>query len=87
MACMILDNYADFLRIHLTRLIAYAESSDVNLQREVAEKIANEAVKSVRQVQVVEFGGLKLLIPLTKSMDPEVKRSDIYSYMHMLIDT
>ena len=69
-----IDNYADFLRVHLTRLIAYAESSDVTLQREVAEKIANEAVKSVRQVQIVEFGGLKLLIPLTKSVDAEVQR-------------
>lgn len=33
------------LRIHLSRLIAYAESADVTLQRQVAEKLANEAVR------------------------------------------
>jgi hypothetical protein len=33
------------LQVHLTRLIAYAESADVTLQREVAERLANEAVK------------------------------------------
>ena len=55
MVCMILDSQVDFLRIHLTRLIAYAESSDVNLQQRW-QKIANEAVKSVRQLQVVKFG-------------------------------
>jgi hypothetical protein len=35
----------DALRVHLSRLIAYAESADLYLQREVAEKLANEAVK------------------------------------------
>lgn len=35
----------DVLRVHLSRLIAYAESADLYLQREVAEKLANEAVK------------------------------------------
>ena len=126
------DDYTNFLRVHLTRLIAYAESTDVVLQREVAEKIANEAVKPIRQVrmrsplsfvflllnhfiiharppayllshytyiyinfpfylfmlidflffllnvlctfqvQIVEYGGISLLVPLTKSSDPEV---------------
>lgn len=64
------------LQVNLSRLIAYAESADVKLQREVmqlcdktsmpvfcvtvlvsplkqvAEKLANEAVKSNRQVQL-----------------------------------
>jgi len=44
------ESYTDFLRTNLTRLIAYAEGSNVYLQREVAEKLANEAVKPIRQV-------------------------------------
>lgn len=55
-------------------MIVYAESADVRLQREVAEKLANEAVKPNRQKQIVEYGGLRLLVPLTKSTDPEVQR-------------
>jgi hypothetical protein len=55
-------------------MIVYAESADVRLQREVAEKLANEAVKPSRQKQIVEYGGLRLLVPLTKSTDPEVQR-------------
>lgn len=35
----------DELRSNLTRLIAYAKSADTTLQRQVAEKLANEAVK------------------------------------------
>ena len=33
------------LRVNLQRLIAYACSADTALQREIAEKLANEAVK------------------------------------------
>lgn len=33
------------MRTHLQRLIMYAQSADTGLQREVAEKLANEAVK------------------------------------------
>jgi hypothetical protein len=33
------------MRVHLSRMIAYAESADVQLQRQVAERLANEAVK------------------------------------------
>jgi hypothetical protein len=36
---------SDTLRVDMSRLIAYAESADVSLQREVAESLANEAVK------------------------------------------
>lgn len=68
------DEYIQQLRVNLSRMIIYAESADVSLQREVAEKLANEAVKSNRQVQIVEYGGLQLLVPLTKSTDPEVQR-------------
>lgn len=46
----------------------------VKLQREVAEMLANEAVKPARQKQIVEYGGLKLLVPLTNSRDVEVQR-------------
>lgn len=59
------DEYIQQLRVNLSRMIIYAESADVSLQREVAEKLANEAVKSNRQVQIVEYGGLQLLVPLT----------------------
>ena len=46
----------------------------VKLQREVAEMLANEAVKPARQRQIVEYGGLRLLVPLTRSEDTEVQR-------------
>lgn len=68
------DDYIRQLRVNLSRMIVYAESADLSLQREVAEKLANEAVKPNRQVQIVEYGGLRLLVPLTKSPDPEVQR-------------
>lgn len=68
------ENFLNILRIQLSRLIVYAESADVTLQREVAEKLANEAVHTDRQEKIVEYGGLKLLIPLTQSKDVEVRR-------------
>ena len=52
------EGLTDTLRTHLTRLIAYAESADVSLQQEVAEKLANEAVKPERQQQIVEVSWL-----------------------------
>jgi hypothetical protein len=60
------------LRANLQRLIMYAQSADEVLQREVAERLANEAVKPSRQVQIVQLGGLQLLLPLTRSADTEV---------------
>jgi hypothetical protein len=74
------------LRLNLVRLIAYAESADVRLQREVAEKLANEAVKPERQVQIVELGGLKLLIPLTKSSDNEVQRLSAHALANLSVN-
>lgn len=43
------DNLTEALRSNLTRLIAYAKSADPGLQRQVAEKLANEAVKRERR--------------------------------------
>lgn len=39
------DAFTEALRVNLQRLIVYAKSADTSLQREVAEKLANEAVK------------------------------------------
>lgn len=74
------------LRVNLSRLIAYAESADTSLQREVAEKLANEAVMPARQVQIVEYGGLKLLIPLTQSTDPEVQRLAAHALANLSVN-
>ena len=52
----------------------------------VAEKLANEAVKPDRQKQIVEFGGLKLLVPLTKSADPEVQRLAAHALANLSVD-
>jgi hypothetical protein len=71
------DSDAEFtktLKANLQRLIMYAQSADVVLQREVAERLANEAVKPSRQVQIVQLGGLQLLLPLTRSLDSEVRK-------------
>lgn len=112
------------LQVHLSRLIVYAESADVKLQREVilfvveyfmhflllivslmmfllcsccvffflnrgtkvAEKLANEAVKPARQVQIVEYGGLKLLVPLTRSTDIEVQRLAAHALANLSVN-
>lgn len=74
------------MQVNLSRLIVYAESADVTLQREVAEKLANEAVKPNRQVQIVEYGGLKLLIPLTRSVDQEVQRLTAHALANLSVN-
>lgn len=53
---------------------------------QVAEKLANEAVKSNRQVQIVEYGGLKLLVPLTKSVDQEVQRLAAHALANLSVN-
>jgi len=68
------EAFSETLRTHLSRLIVYAEGSVPELQRDVAEKLANEAVKPERQAQIVELGGLRLLLPLTNSPDLEIQR-------------
>lgn len=58
------DSLSDALRSNLTRLIAYAKSADPDLQRQVAEKLANEAVKC--EFSQIFHGRLKnqsLLVP------------------------
>lgn len=75
------------LQTNLSRLIAYAESADPALQREVAEKLANEAVNPARQVQIVEYGGLKLLIPLARSSDIEVQRLSAHALANLSVNS
>lgn len=75
------------LQVNLSRLIAYCESAEINLQREVAEKLANEAVKPARQVQIVQYGGLKLLVPLTKSTDREVQRLAAHALANLSVNS
>lgn len=48
--------------------------------------MANEAVKSARQVQIVEFGGLRLLVPLTKSTDEEVQRLAAHALANLSVN-
>jgi hypothetical protein len=42
------------LRLNLSRLIVYAENADVKLQREVAEKLANE-VQTEEDNAIINF--------------------------------
>jgi hypothetical protein len=79
------DEYVQQLRVNLSRLIVYAESADHTLQREVAERLANEAVKPSRQAQIVEYGGLRLLVPLTKSTDAEVQRLSAHALANLSV--
>ena len=52
----------------------------------MAEKLANEAVRPARQVQIVEYGGLKLLIPLTRSTDQEVQRLAAHALANLSVN-
>lgn len=52
----------------------------------MAEKLANEAVKPARQVQIVQYGGLRLLVPLTKSMDVEVQRLAAHALANLSVN-
>ena len=53
---------------------------------QVAEKLANEAVNPKRQVQIVEYGGLRLLVPLTKSTDPDVQRLAAHALANLSVN-
>jgi hypothetical protein len=68
------DEFSEALRTNLPRLFAYAKSLDTKTQMMVAERLANEAVISKRQAEIVALGGLTLLVPLARSRDPEVQR-------------
>ena len=74
------------LQINLSRLIAYAESADVTLQREVAEQLANEAVNPKRQVQIVQYRGLQLLVPLARADDTEVQRLAAHALANLSVN-
>ena len=74
------------LRTQLRQLIHYAKGADTSLQREVAEKLANEAVKPERQVQIVELGGLELLLPLVASTDHEVQRLAAHALANLSVN-
>ena len=75
------------LKLNMSKMIAYAQSADVKLQREVAELLANEAVNSDRQVQIVEYGGLGLLVPLTKSKDDDVQRLSAHALANLSVNS
>eukprot|EP00948_MAST-09A_sp_MAST-9A-sp1_P002024 g2024.t1 len=74
------------LRENFRTLFIYAKSEDASMQRLVAEQLANEAVNGERQRQIVEVGGLKLLIPLTKSNDVEVQRLSAHALANLSVD-
>ena len=78
--------FLENLKLNLTKMIAYAQSADVVLQREVAEMLANEAVNGDRQVQIVEYGGLRLLVPLTKSADEDVRRLSAHALANLSVN-
>lgn len=67
-------------------MIVDYETYILNKIIQVAEKLANEAVKSARQVQIVEFGGLRLLVPLTKSSDEEVQRLAAHALANLSVN-
>ncbi|KDO29014.1 hypothetical protein SPRG_06069 [Saprolegnia parasitica CBS 223.65] len=81
------EGFTEALKVNLQRLIAYAKSADASLQREVAEKLANEAVKPDRQVQIVELDGLQLLLPLTQSKDTEVQRLAAHALANLSVNS
>ncbi|CAM9244104.1 unnamed protein product [Choristocarpus tenellus] len=80
------EGLTDMLRVNLTRLISYARSADPQLQRQVAEKLANEAVQPSRQAQIVALGGLKLLLPLAQSTDVEVQRLAVHALANLSVN-
>lgn len=77
------QSFSDTLRLNLQRLLIYAKSSDPILQRDVAERLANEAVSPERQAQIVECGGIKLLVQLTRSTDTEVQRLSAHALANL----
>ena len=74
------------LEENINRLLVYAEGADSKLQKEIAEKIANLAVKSERQRQIVNLGGLRLLLPLSKSTNKEVQRLATHALANLSVD-
>ena len=75
------------LEENINRLLVYAEGADSKLQKEIAEKLANEAVNSGRQRKIVELGGLRLLLPLSTSSNKEVQRLAAHALANLSVDT
>ena len=80
------SDFTKALQTQLRQLIHYAKGADATLQREVAEKLANEAVKPDRQEQIVELGGLELLLPLVQSSDKEVQRLAAHALANLSVN-
>ena len=80
------SDFTKALQTQLRQLIHYAKGADPELQREVAEKLANEAVKPDRQEQIVELGGLELLLPLVESSDKEVQRLAAHALANLSVN-
>jgi hypothetical protein len=49
--------------------------------------LANEAVKPARQAEIVRYGGLQLLVPLTKSADVEVQRLAAHALANLSVNS
>lgn len=79
------EGFTETLKLQLQRLILYSQGSGA-LQLEVAEKLANEAVKPERQVQIVELGGLQLLLPLTRSTNVEIQRLAAHALANLSVN-
>lgn len=47
----------------------------------------NDRYAAERQVQIVELGGLKLLLPLTKSQDIEVQRLAAHALANLSVNS
>lgn len=75
--------FTDDHRLNFQRLMVYAKSSDPSLQKEVAEYLANEAVHTQKQEQIVACGGLKLLVQLARSTDGEVQRLSAHALANL----
>ena len=58
----------------LLKLITMSKSTELPIQRAVAECLANEAMLEERRALIVNLGGLDLLQTLIMSKDPEVQR-------------
>lgn len=57
------ETFTASMRINLQRLIMYAKGSDVMMQREVAEQLANQAVKRALALLLVRAGSATLCTP------------------------
>lgn len=80
------ESFVKSLRTNMQRLILYANSADPTLQREVAERLANEAVQSQRRGLIIQLGGLDLLVPLAQSTDVEIQRLAAHAMANLSVE-